>query len=80
MSAKIKFEDQNGEQLVAMIRVILQSKGGSTFDGYSAAQMFMKDFGIYGDHHLFTEVMDYMTRIGEAVCTQGWGDTRYFIN
>jgi hypothetical protein len=71
---------QTIEQKIAMIKAIMSTLTGKEFNGYEARQYFNDVFGIDNDHHLYTEVMDVMTRTGRAVCTQGWGDTRYLIS
>ena len=80
MSPRIKInEDQTDKQLFVMIKALFLACKDREFDGIQAARHFSETFGIYADHHIFTEIMDSMTRTGQARCTQGWGNTRYYI-
>jgi len=72
-------DNQDSKQLYDLIAALLQTLSGIELDGFTAARHFMTTWGIYADHHLYTEVMDSMTRHGKARCTQGWGTTKYII-
>lgn len=76
----INIREMNQKQSVKLVHNLLQTRKGCEYDGIQAARFFRENWGIDGDHHLFTDVMDSMTRNGEAVCTQPYGFTKYMIN
>jgi hypothetical protein len=62
-----------------LVHDTLLSQHGREFDGIKARHWFNERYGMDIDHHVFTDVMDGMTRTNEAVCTQPWGYTKYRI-
>jgi hypothetical protein len=64
----------------SLAKLLLSSQKGMEFTGMTARQFFTANFGVNIDHHVYTDIMDEMTRYNDAICTQGWGDTRYLIN
>ena len=77
----INIKEQTQQQSVLLVKnIIRRDMKGFEMNGYEAAQKLMEIYGIYTSHHLCTEIMDGMTRNGEAKCTQGWGTTRYLIS
>lgn len=70
---------QDLDHVNQLVHDTLLSQHGREFDGIQAMNWFNEKYGIHIDHHIFTYVMDQMTRTNEAVCTQPWGYTRYRI-
>lgn len=62
-----------------LIKTLLETCKGMEFDGIQAMRYFNETWGIHADHHVYTDLMDSMTRTGQAECSQGWGNTRYVI-
>ena len=61
-------------------RDFLEMKKGLIFDGITARRRMFDEWGINIDWHIFTEVMDEMTRCGLArVVDSKTGRTNFFI-
>ena len=68
------------KELNELVELLVKSFAGTRdYSGMDMRVEVNRKFGINIDHHEFTYMMDNMTRTGEAVSTQGWGDTRYRI-
>lgn len=77
---KLSYDIQKDHKFIhAITHTFLQSRKGEELTGMKARQMYSITFGIDIDHHDWIFTLEYMTQIGEAVCTQGWGDTKYRI-
>jgi len=76
----LSVKEQNQQQAVDLIKLLLRTRKGCEYDGIQAMRFFIEMWGIYADHHVYTEIMDDMTRNSKATITQGWGNVRFRIN
>jgi len=77
MTATDKERSQYFNLVKAMVKFV--AVAGEDYDGVEMSHAVKNFCGLSIDHHVFTSVMDCMTRTHEAICTQGWGYTRYRI-
>ena len=64
-----------------IVRDFLEMKKGMVFDGIKARNAMKDEWGIDIDWHIFTEVMDEMTRFGGAIVVEVKnGRTTFMIN
>jgi hypothetical protein len=67
------------KQKVDLIRTLLETRKGSVYDGIQAMRYFNERWGISEDWHLYSEIMDEMTRCGAACVVEAGGYTKYLI-
>ncbi len=71
------------QKLHSLVLMLLQSRKGETHSGYTARRLFSDIYGIDFDHHVYIDVLDEMSRRGEAKFLDnagGDGASRWFIN
>jgi hypothetical protein len=77
---KLTYDSQKDHKFIhAITHTYLQSRKGEELTGMKARQMYAGTFGMDIDHHEWINTLEYMTTIGEAKITQGFGDCKYFI-
>lgn len=71
--------DQTDKQLVSLLTTLMETRRGCVYDGITAARFFNETWGIYADHHVYTSIMDQMTRYEKAVIVEPGGYTKFMI-
>lgn len=82
--SRVQLETKSASQEFHLLKALILAATANVnpvydFDGFEMAINLKGLYGIIVDHHDCVSVMDAMTRTGQAVCTQGYGRTRYRI-
>lgn len=74
-------KEQTSRQRKALIQTLIMLRKGSAMDGMSTMRFMRETYGIDEDWHVYSEILDYLTRIDVAQETgiNSDGMNQYYI-